>query len=73
MKRIFVAFLILSLCVGLQSPVEAKEKLKIAVMHSVTGVPGPGGRPCRAARFSGGHRHVECPGRDSQQIRNCSR
>ena len=37
MKRIFVALLILSLCVGLQSPVEAKEKLKIAVMHSVTG------------------------------------
>jgi len=37
MKKIFVAFLILSLCVGLQSPVEAKEKLKIAVMHSLTG------------------------------------
>jgi branched-chain amino acid transport system substrate-binding protein len=37
MKKIFVAFLILSLCVGLQTPVEAKEKLKIAVMHSVTG------------------------------------
>ena len=37
MKKIFVAFLILSLCVGLRAPVEAKEKLKIAVMHSVTG------------------------------------
>jgi len=37
MKKIFVAFLILSLCVGLHSPVEAKEKLKIAVMHSLTG------------------------------------
>jgi branched-chain amino acid transport system substrate-binding protein len=37
MKRIFVALLILSLCIGLQTPVEAKEKLKIAVMHSVTG------------------------------------
>lgn len=37
MKRIFVALLILSLCIGLQTPVEAKEKLKIAVMHSLTG------------------------------------
>ena len=37
MKRFFVVFLILSLCVGLQSSVEAKEKLKIAVMHSLTG------------------------------------
>jgi len=32
-----VALLILSLCIGLQTPVEAKEKLKIAVMHSLTG------------------------------------
>ena len=37
MKKIFVAFLILSLCMGLQAPVEAKEKVKVAVMHSVTG------------------------------------
>ena len=37
MKRIFVALLILSLGIGLQTSVEAKEKLKIAVMHSLTG------------------------------------
>ena len=37
MKKIFVAFLVISLCVGLQSTGQAKEKLKIAVMHSVTG------------------------------------
>jgi branched-chain amino acid transport system substrate-binding protein len=37
MKRIFVALLILSLCIGFQTSVEAKEKLKIAVMHSLTG------------------------------------
>ena len=37
MKRILVAFLILSLCIGLQSPGWAKENLKIAVMHSLTG------------------------------------
>lgn len=37
MKKIFVALLVLSLAVGLQSPVEAKEKLKIGVMYSITG------------------------------------
>jgi branched-chain amino acid transport system substrate-binding protein len=37
MKKFVVAFLILSLCFGLQSPVWGKEKLKIAVMHSITG------------------------------------
>ncbi|NWF57021.1 MAG: ABC transporter substrate-binding protein [Syntrophaceae bacterium] len=37
MKKTFIAFLILSLCAGLQSAVWAKEKVKIAVMHSVTG------------------------------------
>ena len=37
MKRVLVAFLIVALFLGLQSPVWAKEKLKIAVMHSITG------------------------------------
>src|SRR4030042_5037470 len=37
MKRVFVAFLIVALFFGLQSPVWAKEKLKIGVMYSVTG------------------------------------
>ncbi len=37
MKKTFIAFLILSLCAGVQSAVWAKEKVKIAVMHSVTG------------------------------------
>ena len=37
MKKILVALLIVSLVLALQSPLWAKEKLKIAVMHSVTG------------------------------------
>ena len=37
MKRVLVAFLIVALFLGLQSPVWAKEKLKIGVMHSLTG------------------------------------
>ena len=37
MKKILVALLIVSLLFALQSPVWAKEKVKIAVMHSVTG------------------------------------
>ncbi len=37
MKKVFVAFLIVALVAGIYSPVWAKEKVKIAVMHSVTG------------------------------------
>jgi branched-chain amino acid transport system substrate-binding protein len=37
MKKIFVAILILSLCLGLQTSALAKEKVKVAVMHSITG------------------------------------
>jgi branched-chain amino acid transport system substrate-binding protein len=37
MKRLLLAFLILALVFALQSPAGAKEKLKIAVMHSITG------------------------------------
>ena len=37
MKKILVVFLIVCLSLALQSPVWAKEKLKIAVMHSLTG------------------------------------
>jgi branched-chain amino acid transport system substrate-binding protein len=37
MKKVFAAFLIVTLVLGLHSSVMAKEKLKIAVMHSVTG------------------------------------
>jgi branched-chain amino acid transport system substrate-binding protein len=37
MKRFFVALLVFSLCGGLQSTGHAKEKLKVAVMHSLTG------------------------------------
>lgn len=37
MKKIFMAFLILTLGLGLHSAVGAKEKVKVAVMHSVTG------------------------------------
>ncbi len=37
MKKIFVAFLVISLWGGLQSTGHAKEKLKVAVMHSLTG------------------------------------
>ena len=37
MKKILVVLLIVSLFLALQSPVWAKEKLKIAVMHSITG------------------------------------
>jgi branched-chain amino acid transport system substrate-binding protein len=37
MKKIFVAFLVISLCISLQSTLQAKETLKVAVMHSVTG------------------------------------
>ncbi|RPJ40184.1 MAG: ABC transporter ATP-binding protein, partial [Deltaproteobacteria bacterium] len=37
MKKVFAAFLIVALVAGIYSPVWAKEKLKIAVMHSLTG------------------------------------
>src|SRR5512138_3122075 len=37
MRRIFLALLVVSLGAGVHSPIQAKEKLKIAVMHSVTG------------------------------------
>jgi branched-chain amino acid transport system substrate-binding protein len=37
MKKIFVAFLILSMCLGFQTSALAKEKVKVAVMHSITG------------------------------------
>jgi len=37
MKKVFVAFLIVSLVAGIYSPVWAKEKVKVAVMHSLTG------------------------------------
>lgn len=37
MKRFLAALLVALLCLGLQSPAGAKEKLKIAVMHSLTG------------------------------------
>jgi branched-chain amino acid transport system substrate-binding protein len=37
MKKFFVILLIFSLAIGLYSPVWGKEKLKIAVMHSLTG------------------------------------
>jgi len=37
MKKVFAAFLIVALVAGIYSPVWAKEKVKIAVMHSVTG------------------------------------
>ncbi len=37
MKKILVVLLIVSLFLALQSPLWAKEKLKIAVMHSLTG------------------------------------
>lgn len=36
-KNLIIGFLIISLCVSLSSPVMAKEKLKIGVMHSITG------------------------------------
>jgi len=37
MKKVLVAFLIVALVAGIYSPVWAKEKIKIAVMHSLTG------------------------------------
>ncbi|MBP1717580.1 MAG: transporter ATP-binding protein, partial [Deltaproteobacteria bacterium] len=37
MKKVFAAFLIVALVAAVYSPVWAKEKVKIAVMHSVTG------------------------------------
>ncbi len=37
MKKIFVALLILSMCLGFQTSALAKEKVKVAVMHSITG------------------------------------
>jgi branched-chain amino acid transport system substrate-binding protein len=37
MKKVFAAFLIVALVAGIYSPVWAKEKVKIAVMHSLTG------------------------------------
>jgi branched-chain amino acid transport system substrate-binding protein len=37
MKKVFAAFLIVALVAAIYSPVWAKEKVKIAVMHSLTG------------------------------------
>ncbi len=37
MRRVLMAFLVISLLFAVQSPAVAKEKLKIAVMHSITG------------------------------------
>ena len=37
MKKMLVVLLVVSLFLALQSPLWAKEKLKIAVMHSLTG------------------------------------
>ncbi len=37
MRKTLLAVLIVSLFLGLHSPAWAKEKLKIAVMHSLTG------------------------------------
>ncbi len=36
-KNLIIGFLIICLCISLSSPVMAKEKLKIGVMHSITG------------------------------------